>query len=241
MLSEYNNIQDQINDMLGIDAAEIDLVDGSVDMDTQIEYLEHPRDFKEVLSDEDIINSKDGIFSPSVSIERKKDLFVQLASVNDIQAYTAIKAYVNKEFTDLEDWAKLALQESGMLLKSAILDENVVLISTGLGGEENMLRYFVVLISKEGEEINSFRRKLLKSELQYVLKRNNSKLEDIEFTNDFSSALCLIPLNESLQDIFSEFITECNNFGGFIRSNIIINNTKVLSCDEIYSIINENF
>ncbi len=39
----------------------------------------------------------------------------------------------------------LAFQENKMLLESSLLDENQILISTGLGGKGMKLRYFTVM------------------------------------------------------------------------------------------------
>lgn len=237
MSSEKDYILSQIKELYGYKAGAINIIDEMIDIDTQLAYFEHPRDFKEQLSDEDIMHNGQKIYHEEVSFEDKKDFLVQLASVNNIKAYKTIENYISEDGSELNDWALLALHESKMLIESSLLNENLVLISTGLGGEGNMLRYFVVLINKQGEKLDDFRKRIMTSELTYILERNNSKLEDSKITDDYYCALCLIPLQESIQELFYSIIEECNNYGNFLRYDYIINNSNVLSCEQIDEII----
>ncbi len=65
-----------------------------------------------------------------------------------MECYRAIESFIEEAEEALGFLGILALNESRMLLESKILDENQVFISTGLGGKDEKLRYFVVLMSR---------------------------------------------------------------------------------------------
>jgi len=92
-------------------------------------------------------------------------MLVKLASINSVEAFRTIERYLKEPNHSLRDWAKLAFQESKLLLESKLLDENQVLISTGLGGKGMKLRYFTVILSDTGENLTKIQKKIINSEL----------------------------------------------------------------------------
>ena len=127
-----------------------------------------------------------------------------------------------------------------MLIESKLLDENKVLISTGLGGKGFKLRYFVVLFSKDEKEFGPFQQKIIRNELTYAIKKVNGELEEITFHDHLATVISVIPLHVSVQDLFYNIIDECNILGNFLNSNYIITNLKILTLDEIHEILAEN-
>jgi len=51
-------------------------------------------------------------------------------------------------------------------------------------------------------------------------------------------ALLLLPVKSDIQGVFSRIITECNQYGDFVRPDIIITNVKRMGVDEIRRFIN---
>ncbi len=131
----------------------------------------------------------------------------------------------------------MALQESRLKLESQLLDENKVLITTGLGGKGFKLRYFIVLFTPNGMPLNNAQRSIITKELKYCMRLNGSELEDIEFEDSFASVLCMIPLNVPPQSLFQSVIKECNVLGNFLFKEFIITNVKALSSDEIREVL----
>lgn len=238
MDGEQDNIYTRIRELFGSNTDNLNVMQEPIDIDTQIEYFEHPRDFKETLSDEDILRKKDILYHPDLPVDDRKQVFVELASVDKVEAFKAIEAYVKSNNNDLNDWAKLALQENRMLLESKFLDEDQVFISTGLGGKGTHLRYCVVLITKAGELLNDFRKGVVQSETEYLFNKSGCELESIEFYDSYATIMCVIPLQETLNELFYKLIEECNVYGNFVRVNYIITNVKKLSIDEINELIN---
>jgi hypothetical protein len=239
-VSSEDNILDKLIEYFGFEEESINILEETIDTDTQIEYFEFSRNHNSEKSEEEIMRGKDIIFDQNVALPIKKSALVELASLNSIEAYRTIEKYLNYPNIKLYDWACLALQESRMHLESTLLDESKVLITTGLGGKGLNIRYFVVLFTPDGKSLNQRQKKIITNELNYFLVRNNAILEDILFDDCFASVLAMIPLKVNLNDLFHEVIKECNQLGNFLYNDFIITNVKALNSEEIRELLRIN-
>lgn len=235
-----DNIYDKIQEYLGTQSSSINVLEESIDSDIQYEYFESSRNLSSLRSEQEIIDNKHTLLDKDSSIDSKKHTLLELASLKSIEAYRAIEHYLNQPEIKLYDWACLALQESRLQLESHFLDENKVLITTGLGGKGFKLRYFTVFFTPSGRPFDKMQQNIIKKELSYGLKQNNSELEDIEFDGSFASVLSMIPLNISPKPIFTSIIKECNVFGNFLFNDFIITNMKALNTDDIRELLTVN-
>jgi hypothetical protein len=227
------NIYDLLNDYLDLGEYSINLVEETIDNDTQIEFHECSKIHEKILTSEEIIGQKDRIFGKELSTDQKKVLLVQLASVGKIEAYRTIERYLKNPDDQLYKWAYLACQANRMLLESSLLEENKVLITTGLGAKGGKLRYFIVFFTEDGSPINIFQQRIIKNELKYALKKYGAEMEKIIFVDGFATILSLVPMKVPVQILFDAIIKECNEFGDFLFSDYIITNIKILTPDEI--------
>ncbi len=232
-MEQEENIFEKIQELLGNFKGNYSVLQEQVDIDVQLEYFESSKKVKKSKSQKDPLILIDKLNSLNSNLDQKKNILIQLASVDQVEAYRAIETYLKNPDPELKDWATLAMQESRVLLESSFLDENQVLISTGLGGKGSKLRYFIVLIAKTGMVFEDLHKKVISSELNFIFQKHQSELEEIEFSDRFAAVKALIPLKESLNGIFTEIIDECNQFGNFLHSNVIVTNVKVLTFDEI--------
>jgi hypothetical protein len=232
-----DNIYERIEDIFGHFPENISILEEQIDIDLQMEYFEFSKNFKKNIISGNMLKLTGNLFDRDHSIVNKKKLLVQLASLEEVEAYRAIERYLKDPDPELRDWAILAFQESRMLLQSKLLDENQVFISTGLGGKGSKLRYFIVLINSFDRSFDRLQKKMIKSEFDFHLKKNNAELEKIEFLKNFCTILAVVPINLSIRDIFKAGINECNEFGGFLRENFIVTNVKRLKYEEISDFI----
>ncbi|MBN1951491.1 MAG: hypothetical protein JW801_09820 [Bacteroidales bacterium] len=232
-----DTLYDLLSEYLQIDEDSISLVDQQIDNDIQLEYFEYSKNLESQLSDDEIIRKKDLIFDEQISTDEKKVLLVQLASLKNVEAYRTIEKYLKRPNNKLYDWAYLALLENRMRLESTLLNENKALITTGLGGKGNKLRYFIVFFTDDGSPITKLQKKIILSELNYAFKRNGAEVEEIIFEEGFASFTTVIPLHVPVQDLFNKIVKECNEFGGFLFDDYIITNIKVLDMDEIQELL----
>jgi hypothetical protein len=232
-----DNIFDKLKKLTGQIPDKLNILEEQIDIDVQMEYFKYSKKMKKATptSIDDIPKLTD----KNLSIDDKKRIIIQISNIDDPKAFKLLKSFSKKAPDELKDWTTLALQESRMLLESSLLDENQIYISTGLGGKDNMLRYFIVLIGKKPEVFEDFQKNIISSEFEFTLKKNKCIFEEITFQENFASFTALIPFELSFQKIFKSTIAECNQYGDFLKSNFIVTNVKRLSIQEIKDIINK--
>jgi hypothetical protein len=239
-MAEANTIFGKIQELLGEISENLTILEEQIDADIQLEYFNFADNIDENLNSEEVLKNKDLIFRHDLTVEEKKHLLVQLANIDSIEAYRTLEKYLHEPDDILKDWTKLALQESKLLIESKLLDQCRVLISTGLGGKGLKLRYFVVLITKTGDCYTEFEQKIVTSELKFSIKSTNGELEHIRFDKELCSIVVVIPLKIAVQDLFESIIKECNQYGEFLDSDYFITNVRILTSDDIRTMISQN-
>ena len=229
---ESENIYDKIIEAFGKLPDNLNILEEQIDIDLQMEYFKASQEIKKS-SEEKILSSNQDLFDKNISLKIKKAILVKLAGIDDIEAYRTIEKYYKKPDRTLKDWSILALRESKMIIESSLLNENQIIISTGLGGKDGKLRYFVVVFSKNNTQLNDLQKKIISSEFEFILSKNNSEVEKIENCNNYSTILCVLPLELAIKEIFISAINECNEYGDFLDNKFIVTNVKLLDSDEI--------
>lgn len=236
---EEENIYKKIQEAISSLPENFSILEEQIDVELQMEYFNYSRDLKSGFPVEFILQHQSDLFDTSVSVDEKKNLLVLLASQEKVEAFRTIEKYAQNPDPELREWSILALQESRMVIQSSLMDEQQVYISTGLGGKGQNLRYFTVFISKGNiDEYSAVQRKLIQDELAYALDHCNGVLEEIRFEKELAIAVLLLPVKSDIQGVFSSVINECNQYGDFIRQDIIITNVKRMSIAEIRSFVN---
>jgi len=229
----YNNIQKALDDL----PENFSILEEQIDVGIQMKYFEFARLLKDRDTSEE---AREELFDKDVDEERKKEILTAIAVYDDVKAYRTLEKFVEETEGDLKQWGTLALQESRMLMHSSLLDEQQVFISTGLGGKGKKLRYFVVFLSvNENEMLTETQQKLLKDELIFELNKQEGVFESMDFMEGFSSALVMLPITAEIKDTFQNVINECNQYGGFLREDMVITNVKILSRSEIIQLIHQ--
>jgi hypothetical protein len=216
------------------------LIEDPVDVAVQMNYFETSARLRGDVKEDDMLARKNELFDPNVSVDKKKLLLVQMASVPSPEIFRVLENFVKNSDADLEEWSKLALQENKLLLESFLLDSRQVFISTGLGGKGHKLRYFVVLINKNGSNLKPFEQKVLHDEMSYALQKYDSELEKLNFMQYYTTMRVVVPISSDLSRVFREGIDECNQFGNFLSSEFIVTNMKELSEEEINEALSVN-
>lgn len=230
----YQNIQKVLDEL----PDNFSVLEEQIDIEVQMEYFDAAKKIRaRDLGDESFENRKE-LFNPEISDERKKEILLSIAIIDDVKAFRAIEKFIKQAEGEIKKWAVLAFQESRMLIQSSLLDEQQVFISTGLGGKGQKLRYYVVFINKNRQTIlNSTQQKLLKNEVIYELKKNDGEFESMDFSEGFSTVMAMVPLQADLKNLFRNIIDECNQYGDFLNEDMIITNVKVLSKSEIIEML----
>ncbi len=232
----YNDIQKIFDDL----PENFNILEEQIDLEVQMKYFERSKEVKEQSADKDYLSEGKKLFLPDTDIEKKKEILIGLAGLDSVKAYRTIEEFLKKAEGDLRSWAVLAFQENKMLLQTSLLDEKQYFISTGLGGKDKKLRYYIVFINRERNSmLSSAQQKLVKDELIFNLKPDDGEFESIDFSEGFSSAQVLLPVTSDIKQVFNNVVEECNQYGDFLEEDMIITNVKILSRSEILEIINK--
>jgi hypothetical protein len=236
--NHLKHIQDAINAL----PEDFNILEEQIDINLQMTYFDKAKELRDAEFDESLIDkAKTDLYSDEVSLEDKKQLLVQLAGFDDVEAFRIVEAFYKQAPKEIRDWAVLAFQESRMVIQSSLLGEQQVFISTGLGGKGKNIRYSVAMHRMgEGQAFNDTQKKLVKSEFEYFLQKSEGELEEISFEDQYALAVFLFPLKENLHIIFKSFIDECNQFGNFLSEDVIITNVKRLKVEELDEFLKNN-
>ncbi len=236
---EEDNIYKKIQEAISSLPENFSVLEEQIDVELQMEYFNYGRDLKTSFSPGIILQHQTDLFDPAVPLDEKKNLLVLLASQERVEAFRTIEKYAKNPDPELRAWSILALQESRMVIQSSLMDEQQVYISTGLGGRGQKLRYFVVMIGRENDmDYTPVQQKLLKNELEFAISKIDGELEEMSFQKNLAIAVMLLPVKSDIQGFFVNVINECNQYGDFVRQDIIITNVKRMSIDEIKLFVN---
>ncbi|MFO7880220.1 MAG: hypothetical protein ACQES0_09640 [Bacteroidota bacterium] len=233
---EGNNAYEKLQQLLKEKRDNFRVMEKQVDIDVQMKYFDAAKDIKENLPDAETVLSeaREKLNDPDTDTEEKKRILSQLASLEDVKAFRMIEAWLENPDEELADWAYLAYQESLMLMESAFSDEEKVFISSGMGGKDNKLRYFVVFLHGELDSgFNESQKSLIKKELSYQFEKEDAELEENEFQKAYFMFSCLIPIKTNITTMFKKIIGEINQFGNILSDNFLVTNVKKLSVEEI--------
>lgn len=233
-------MNDKIQKLLDSLPENLNILDAQVNIDIQLEYFELSKKVNKKFIEADIIDKSRLLYTEELSIENKKELLIQIASIEEPKAFRILENYEKSAENEMHDWSLLALQENKMLLQGKYLDEPQVFISTGLGGQNNLLRYFAVFFKKDESVLSKIQHKVVKNEIEVHFTGITHKIESLEFFDKYVTLTILLPINCDLRSNFELIIRECNIYGDFLDSRCILTNVKKLNEEEIYQIKTSN-
>jgi len=233
LMEEHESLYEKIREILGGSPGNMKILEQQIDMDLQVEYYECSRKIREERDEAWAKEHMQYLEEPGYSVDVKKEILARLASIAKVECYRTIESFLSSAEEPLRTWAILSLNESRMVLESKIMDENQVFISTGLGGKDEKLRYFVVLMTRSRIDLSDTQQMVIKNEFEFILKKFDAEVEELHFSGSLATILLLLPMNHSLKTVFKEAIDECNRYGDFLNDDFIVTNVRVLSFQEI--------
>lgn len=229
-MTSKSDIYIKLKEIVGEGDTNYSILQERIDVDTQLNFFEVSSHLKEKMTySKDLLKEGEKLFKKKVSIKDKKELLIKLSLLGEIEAYYIIKDFRESASGELLDWAVLASYQSRIRLTGKYMDEQQVFISTGLGGKGNMLRYFVVFKHNNHVRFSELESKVVKSEIEFVLNRNRSICEKINYESQYIKIYALIPFVTSAKELFQKIIQNCNQLGKFISDNFVITNIKEIS------------
>jgi hypothetical protein len=179
-----------------------------------------------------LIRQGEQLVNKIMPISQKKLVLVQLASWGTAEAYRMMQKYAARPDQGLEEWSRIALYECRMRLEEELLGEPVGLISTGLGGDGQRLRFIFVLAFREetpGEKQQLEMRKVLDE----VCERHGAGVEQVDFRNSCLFVQVLVPLDVAVGAVIEESIFSLNRVKEEVYQDYLVTNVAEPSEGEI--------
>ncbi len=237
-------ITEELKKILGQTALDdVQILEDGIDIDFQMEYIEFITRYHneiESLSEDNcynILQNNDCKYS----INERKFALANIARRNTVKAYRAIEQFAkiaNPEWK-LNQWIKMALRECRSNLEFSLTGKRQVFVSTGLGSKNGKIRYFAVISALQGVKFSPTHQHLIKSELNYSAEKNDSEIEQLDFSESYVSVVILIPFGTEIRNVFMSCIEECNNLGKFLSDDYFVTNVKKYRPEEVEMIVNK--
>ena len=126
-----------------------------------------------------------------------------------------------------------------MFLESLRRDHTVGMIMTGLGGEGNRLRYFIMIRSGDGVPFTNAQEGTIERAFSSICNRYDSVLEDIQVHQAYATMKALIPLDVAVGEVIEGGIGECNTLSDFLDANYYVTNDKIPTEAELLDYLQE--
>jgi len=237
---DEEHLLEHLQSMFNNNPEHFNIIEEQIDIQLQMSYFKRSKRLKKKKNSlETVLQQVPLLYAEDVRVEEKRDILIHLAAFEEVEAFRAIEAYWKVAEGDIKPWASMAYRESKMMLESSLLDEKQILISTGLGGKGQKLRYFLVFVHAQNNDFSETQQKIVTNELDFVLHKQNSEVESVEFSNQLVKVFVLIPISIAVKDLIMNVVAECNQYGDFVSDKFLITNVKELENEEIYQIIQE--
>lgn len=238
-MKNWNHILDRLRTTINKQGIEsLHVLEELVPLEEQMEYFKYFDDLiaKKVrfVPDSEI----EMLFSPDVSIKRKKECLALLSSIPDVKAYRAIETYQSSpQEPELKNWSSIALLGSRIGLDSDLSGKPQIYISSGLGGHDKKLRFFSVFISPTRKDYTDLQKQIVEREFRFQLENADVDIETFDIKDNYFTILLLFPFKTDVRAILQSAIEECNQYGSFLDDKFLFTNVKVFSEDEIQDLL----
>lgn len=232
------SIKDILKELAETNPSCLNIIEEQIDVEVQMNYFKRANMLrKQVVTLDETLAKVPILYDIDARLEEKRDVLVQLASFEEVEAFRILEKFKNDAEGEIKLWAAMAYRESKMLLQGSLLDQNQILIASGLGGKGTSLRYFVVVAKRDETPFTEFQERVLREELVDAVEDCQAELESIEFVDYFARIIVLIPLQQSVTDLISTVGTECYEYGDFLREQVLITNVRIFSDSEIIDVL----
>jgi hypothetical protein len=215
-----------------------DILKEGIDMKTTMEYLDYSHSFDHgELTEKQTTSLGNMLFEARTPIDARKKIVTLLAHLGTISAFRQIEKYYNNPENEIKSWTALALQECKMFLESTLTDESTGFISTGLGGTNDKLRYFFLVLPLTDNQFTAIQHKIIKDEFLLLAKDLKCVIETVDNSDTFTGLTVLVPMDVAIGIFIEKGIEKCNELGEFVFEHYYATNQDIPDNLEIIEII----
>ncbi|GHT51744.1 hypothetical protein AGMMS49982_10000 [Bacteroidia bacterium] len=205
-----------------------------VPVEKQLEYFTYAERLRAHNGKDTVAQQIEALRASNSSFEQLKYALTYLATSGDVAAYRAIQEFANKKpDARLTDWTNLSLQQAKLMMNAEFLEENQVVISTGLGGKGSKFRFYAFFRSMCLKPFSDYQRKLIEKEFAFSIDRAGGEIEQMHIAENYFYILFLNEVTIDVRDVLFNAQLICNEFGDFLDHNFTLTNVKMFDDSEI--------
>lgn len=214
----------------GTKGKNLKIMDVQVDLEVQTEYMFYVSHSGKLLTaDADIVRAQELLLAPETRLLNKKKLIARLARIDRVDVLRFLERYATSAPKDLKQFADMATFHSRTNLEMALSGEKKYIITSGMGGVGDRLRFFVAVMPLTKRQLSETQRHLIEKEFPYVFNDYNISIEGgIDFSGRYPKFTMLVPYELDPSRIVGKVITQCNELGRFLNERAIVSNVKAL-------------
>ena len=233
-MSIDETIYDKIQTIIGNLNGKLNILEEEIDINIQLEYFELSKELKKGQLYLNNLQAIEVLKSDTNNNIEQKKAIISLSILNDVEALRVLEQFLKQSNYEIRKWALIAYQENKMLIECSLLDENQIFITTGLGGKNGKLRYYLAIPVCNKKSLSYSEQNIIKEEFSEVISQFGSSVEEINFSNEnYFFGLFLVPLKIPIKRLFATAIAHCNEYGNFLNTDYLITNVKIPSEEEI--------
>lgn len=214
----------------------------AVNPETSQIYIDFHNEFKErALTKNEIEITKNQLFDPKFSEDKKKQLLFRLAHTSLSEAYYLLQDFYFESTGFLQEWAVLCLEECQMFLESGLIDTNSddeqMMISSPGGGDGKRLRFWVVLSTKNSEtKFDKKSQVKLTRNLNQHFSEFDSIIENIDWHDNHLLLTALQSMDVAVDDLIVPIM---QNNSDLLKFHYLVVNTGRPTDQEIEAYLSE--
>ena len=229
-----SDTDDPIGDILRNLPERLNVVKRGINPDVQQAYLEYADCIdSDEYADQNAIVKGQKLLSAETSLQEKKKYLVLLAREGTAEACLMIDKFVETADQALADWAILALETCWLLTESRLFDKEMGMLVSGLGGEDDRLRYFFAVPSKDGLVLTDAHQKELEQAFVRACNRFDSIMEEFQVHREYITLRLLIPQDVAVATVIEGGIAESNQNSQLLHPDYFVTNTNIPTDEEI--------
>ncbi|GHT10306.1 hypothetical protein FACS1894156_4330 [Bacteroidia bacterium] len=231
-------MDENFEEIANVSVPNVHILESQVGIDAQMNYIKlmvttqkHPK------TDAEIETVQQQLQNAKTTLLNKKRALVKLSKVDKVEVLRYLQHYAKDAHDDLRQFAQLAVFHNQLLIESAFLHEPQIVVSTGMGGKNGCLRYFVGLIPASRKPLSATQKSVIKKEFAYVLGEYDASIDgEIDFEGKFPKFMMLLPFKMHPATVLTKSIELCNELGEFLKDSAIVSNVKPFTDEEIEKI-----
>lgn len=230
------NIEDdeQIHELLSGIPEQLQIFKRGINPQVQQAYLEYATKIgSDEYTEQDTSTKGKRLFDPDTAIDEKKKCLISLAHAGTVDACLTIREFLEtSEDEELVEWGVLALEEGWLLVESDLFEKPMGMVMTGLGGEEERLRYFFAVGVKERGFPDTYKR-TIEQAISLVCGQFDAVLEEVQIFDNYVTVQILIPMDVAVAKVIEGGIIESNRAGEWLGRDYFVTNSEIPSAEQI--------